>query len=175
MTVSGIGTYTINNDTVDVGGGAYGNATIDGNGGGFNESVLNFNVGTAGGTGILNLVGGGAGVDVTVEDPLATSFSAAVRVGIDGTGTLTLSNGARLVSMNTGLYDPNLYGPGSGGLLGGYYNVNIGRRGTGTVTVDGSGSFLGAYGTSPRITVGRDGERLWDGFDAVRRPERSGL
>ncbi|MBZ0127590.1 MAG: hypothetical protein K8F59_00595 [Rhodobacteraceae bacterium] len=40
---------------------------------------------------------------------------------------------------------------------GGYYNINIGRVGTGKATVDGAGSFLGAYGFAPRITVGDQG------------------
>ena len=154
--VSGTGGYLIDNDTISVGIGTVGNATIDGNGPGFNESVTVFDVGHAGGDGTLTLIGGGAGVNITVEDPLTSPFSASVRVGIDGDGTLNITNGAQVISMNSGYYDPNFYAPGVGQLLGGYYNVNVGVRGTGMLNVNGSGSFLGTYGDSSRITIGRD-------------------
>ena len=132
-----------------------GTLTIDGLGGGLIDSVVAFNAGVGTGlTGTINLVGGPDPVEITVENLNGELyFQAPIRVGIEGNGYLNISGGAKLFSRNTGYVDP-----ATQTLKGGYYSVNVGRNnGTGVITVDGTGSFLGAYGDSARMNIGRDG------------------
>ncbi|MEM7524116.1 MAG: hypothetical protein AAF360_10230, partial [Pseudomonadota bacterium] len=172
MAVSGTGQFKVDSALGEL----YvdeGEVTVTGDAGGFNVtfgayeipgtsdvSTAPVRVGYDGfGPATLTLVGGGDGVSLTVEDDETARFPATIQVGVggqtgahDADGTLNITAGARVVSRNSGEYDPAL-----GFTDGGSYNVVIGRRGAGEVTVDGAGSFLGAYGAEPRITVGWDG------------------
>ncbi|MEM7057621.1 MAG: cadherin-like domain-containing protein [Pseudomonadota bacterium] len=73
--------------------------------------------------------------------------------GYNSIGYLTISDGSFFEARNT------TNNNGSGGLNGGYSNINIGRNvgGTGTVVVTGEDSVLLATGGGSRIGVGRDG------------------
>ncbi len=163
-----IGTVDPNSSFLEV---LEGEVTITGDDGGFNVTLDRYmrpdadysltpvTIGRAGyDDASLTLVGGGSGVAITIEDPNEPGFSANVAVGANGSsndpsrGTLNIINGARLVSDNSGFYDPDIQD-----VRGGFYNINIGRNnGEGLVRVDGAGSLLAAYGTGPRITVGRN-------------------
>ena len=115
----------------------------------------NIEVGTAGGYGgyainesTLTISGADQPVRIHVSDVENGGLFSSVRVGLNGaTGTLNLLDGAQL-STNI---DPFL----NSGNDGGYYTVNIGRRGTGVMNIDGAGSFLSDNGFAARITVGR--------------------
>lgn len=160
MGTSGTGSFFIDANNVFVGNYASGLSTglIDGTGGGFVESVTGFGVGNGfNSTGILTLDGAAGPVEVTRENPSLPSDYATIAVGRNnGTGSVTIQNGARLTSVNTSFYDPNFYGPGDGTTVGGYGNFRVGQEGgTGTITVTGDDSFLGAYGSAARMTIGR--------------------
>ena len=102
--------------------------------------------------------GGAYSLDFTITNPSAAGpnygHSAAIKVGSSQEGAygrLNLSNGARLTSVSTSVYDV-----GTSSHVGGYYNVNIGNRlgSTGKVYLSDADTFLGAYGQGARITVG---------------------
>ena len=150
MITSNNAIYQSDDDNLVVQSGAI---TITGENGGFEQSVTRFDIGTVGqpASAVLNAAAGP--VSFTIENPDEPGFSAATQIGVDGEGELSLLNGASVRSINNGYYDADIasFAPGSA------YNINIGNRGDGVVTVDGDGSFLGAYGVDPRITVGRGG------------------
>jgi T5SS/PEP-CTERM-associated repeat protein len=93
--------------------------------------------------------------NVTIGWPENPGSWGSVWVGVSnpgGSGSLEILDGATLTSINTGYYDPVTHR-----VVGGYQNVIIGFNtgGSGSVTVDGEGSKLLAYGVSPKISVGR--------------------
>jgi len=122
---------------------------------GANASLL---VGAYGGDGFVELAG------PTVEVNVAGSVRLGIGAGADA--SVDVLYGARLVSTNNAAIDPV-----TGNTSGGYYNINIGNDdGVGDIFVVGDDSFVGAYGTAARITVGRNGGEgflnLQDGGDA---------
>ena len=165
MTISGSGQYVVTPDNIRVDEGL---VTITGDNGGFNTTIgrsyypdtsytmYPIRVGNDGyDPATLTLVGGGDGVNITVEDPGAPLFSANINVGVGdynnpeiSRGTLNVTEGATLISRNNGVYDPE-----AGIDVGGYNKINIGLRGSGEVNVDGAGSFVAVYGLEGRITV----------------------
>jgi len=141
MSVSGTGNYLFNGSIFSAGAtsaGGTGNGTIlaDSTGGGVTASVTAFDIGTDTFTG--DAVLSGAGVDISMDVPETIRVA-----GDDGIGTLRIEQGARLTSR----------------VDGDFQHIRIGTVNSvganGTVTVDGTGSFLGAYGSTATIRLGQ--------------------
>jgi len=148
-------TYTATNyDTLDLGTGGVSNvASVIADTESYVYKFDSVNLGSTGNSGVLSLVGGTGGaysLDFTITNPSAADpnygHGASINVGSsqDGAyGRLNLSNGARLTSVSTSVYNV-----GQSSYFGGYNNVNvgIGDSSAGKIYLADSGTFLGAYG-----------------------------
>ena len=113
--------------------------------------------GEFGRNGYVRLDGDANGVTINVQEGPNSYGGGYGRVTVGengGSGTLIIEDGARVVSTNNAVYDP-----GRQYIINGYNSLAVGRgdNSNGTMTVTGEGSFFGAYGTAPRLLIGRDG------------------
>lgn len=157
VTVADAGSSLNVTDTIVVGREGTGTLNI-GDGAGSTTGIVNAHttfVGTnQGSTGTLNMSGDGALLNLAGLAPNNTPGSldgATLLVGLRGTGTVNLSDGANIVITAT----PPVNGSTAGMLIGGSRNNPIGT-GDGTVNVDGTGTVLTLNGGLSQI--GRDGK-----------------
>lgn len=159
VTIADTGSTLQVTDTVQVGRGGTGTLNI-GDGPGSTTGIVNAHttiVGTIfGGTGTVNMSGAGALMNLTGIAPSFTTpgafDGAALLVGLNGKGTVNVTNGANIAISPA---------PPTGGGLGGGLQIggspsNPTGSGDGTVNIDGTGSVLtlnGAFGQ-----IGRDGK-----------------
>jgi outer membrane autotransporter protein len=144
VTVTGMGSYWQNNGTLVVGGQGTGTVTIQD--GGIVSSQSGASVGlAAGSTGTVTVNGPGS---TWIDSP-----GGGLNIGSFGAGTLTVTNGGRVINITPTVANIG-NGPGSQGMVtvtgadstwSNLFGVNIGNRGTGTLTI-ADGAIVTAAG-----------------------------